>query len=254
MKILPVSFQSEGLNLAGELYTPEGTPPFPALCLCHGIPAAAYNPQDQGYPLLARRFCAASFVTFIFNFRGAGRSEGNLDMPGWSRDLSAALDIVSALEEIDKRQITVMGFSAGAAVAVYVAGHDRRIASLVTGACPADFNFLLESQPASQLIQHFRDIGVIKDEAFPPSLTEWLNGFAEITPLRWIGRISPRPILIVHGDEDEVVPLEHARRLYRKAGEPKDLAIIPGAGHRLRLEEKAINAALAWLKAKSQVP
>lgn len=253
MEIEPVSFQADSLNLVGEIYIPRSGGLSPGLCLCHGIPAAAYNSsvQDQGYPGLARKFCAAGFVTLIFNFRGAGRSAGNLDMLGWSRDLTAALDFISSLKEVDKRQLSVMGFSAGAAVAVYVAAHDSRITSLVTGACPADFSFLLKSQPTSE-IQHFRNIGVIKDKDFPPSLADWLMGFDEISPIRWIRRISPRPILIIHGDEDEVVPLEHARRLYREAGEPKELVIIPGARHRLRLEEAAIDKALSWLKAKSQ--
>ncbi len=253
MEIRQVSFQVDSLNLVGEIYIPQSGQLSPGLCLCHGIPAAAYNPsaQDQGYPGLALRFGAAGFVTFIFNFRGAGRSAGNLDMLGWSRDLTAALDFVSSLKEVDKRRLSVMGFSAGAAVAVCVAAHDSRVTSLVTGACPADFSFLLKSQPPSELLQRFRDIGVIKDKDFPPSLTSWLKGFDEISPTRWIRRISPRPILVIHGGEDEVVPLEHARRLYNEAGEPKEIAIIPGAKHRLRLEEKAIDVALSWLKAKS---
>lgn len=253
MQIKPVSFKADGLNLAGEVYIPEVTSPSPALCLCHGIPAAAYNPSDQGYPLLARRFCAAGFVTFIFNFRGTGRSDGNLDILGWSRDLTAALDAVHHLKEVDKSQISVLGFSAGAAIAVYVAAHDSRVSSLITGACPADFSFLLKSQPLSQLLHHFRSIGLIRDKDFPPSLTEWLNGFSEISPIRWIGHISPRPLLIVHGDEDEIVPLEHAQRLYEEAGKPKDIVIIPGAKHRLRLEERSISSVLNWLKTRSHL-
>jgi len=254
MEIMLVSLQVDSLKLVAEIYIPDKALPLPAVCLCHGIPAALYNPSDQGYPALARRFCSAGFVTFIFNFRGAGRSAGNLDMLGWSRDLTAALDFLSSLKEVDKRWLSVMGFSAGAAVAIYVAAHDSRVTSLASGACPADFSFLLKSQPPSELTQHFRDIGVIKDRDFPPSLAEWLKGFDEISPIQWISHISPRPILIIHGDEDEVVPLAHARRLYREAGEPKDIAIISGAKHRLRLEERAVNSALSWLKAKSRIP
>jgi len=251
VKIESVSFKADGLKLVGEVYIPESASPSPCLCLCHGIPAAVSNLSDQGYPVLARRFCAAGFVTFIFNFRGAGRSAGNLDMLGWSRDLTAALDYLSSRKEVDRKRLSVMGFSAGAAVAVHVAAHDSRVASLVLGACPADFSFLIKSQPPSELLQHFRDIGVVKDRDFPPSLTDWLSGFDEISPVRWIGHISPRPILIIHGDEDEVVPLAHAQRLYRESGEPKDIAIILEAKHRLRLEEGAIDRALSWLKAKS---
>ena len=46
-----------------------------------------------------------------------------------------------------------------------------------------------------------------------------------------VGRISPRPILIVHGSEDAGVPADHALALHRSAGEPKELLIVEGAGH-----------------------
>jgi fermentation-respiration switch protein FrsA (DUF1100 family) len=54
----------------------------------------------------------------------------------------------------------------------------------------------------------------------------------------------------MHGDHDETVPLEHVHRLYEKAGEPKEKVIIPGAGHRLRLDDRAVKAALDWLADK----
>ncbi len=254
MKIEPISFTVDQLKLIGEVYFPETTrSPYPALCLCHGIPAEPYNPDSpdaQGYRLLAQRFCIAGFVSLIFNFRGTGRSEGNLDILGWTRDLTTALDVLLGFREVNKEDISVIGFSGGAAVAIYVAARDKRIVRVVTGACPADFTFLLKSQPASELIQRFRSIGVIRDKDFPPSLPQWLMGFEQISPWRWVSYISPRPILILHGENDGVVPVAHARRLYEQAGEPKEMNIIPGARHRLRLETKAIDIALAWLKAK----
>jgi alpha-beta hydrolase superfamily lysophospholipase len=57
-------------------------------------------------------------------------------------------------------------------------------------------------------------------------------------------------LLLVHGDADELIPLEHAHRLYRKAKEPKELKIIPGAKHKMRLEKAAMALVLNWLKAR----
>jgi alpha-beta hydrolase superfamily lysophospholipase len=45
-----------------------------------------------------------------------------------------------------------------------------------------------------------------------------------------------------------VIPPEHAQRLYRRAGEPKELKIIPGAKHKLRLDGAAMSFVLDWLK------
>jgi dipeptidyl aminopeptidase/acylaminoacyl peptidase len=245
----------DSLRLPGEVYLPETAKrPCPALCLCHGIPSGQPgSSDDRGYPGLAERFCAAGFVTLIFNFRGTGLAQGNLDMMGWTRDLEAAIDYLTSLEEADKSRLCLLGSSAGAAVSVYVAANDTRVSSLVTLACPAEFGFLTDKQRARGTIDHFRSIGVIRDKDFPPSIDKWLECFNTVSPLHWIGRISPRPLLLIHGDKDDLVPVEHAHRLYEKAGEPKELGIIPDAGHRLRLEEKAVTTALNWLKAKSTI-
>jgi dipeptidyl aminopeptidase/acylaminoacyl peptidase len=245
----------DSLNLPGQVYIPETSKrPCPALCLCHGMPSGQPGPSDdRGYPGLAERFCASGFITLIFNFRGAGPAQGNLDMMGWTRDLKAAIDYLASLEEVDKSRLHLLGSSAGAAVSVYVAANDSRVSSLVTLACPAEFGFMTDKQRARATIDHFRSIGVIRDKDFPPSVDEWLEGFNAVAPLRWIGKISPHPLLLIHGDKDDLVPVEHARRLYELAGEPKELVIIPDAGHRLRLEEKAIATALDWLKARSAI-
>jgi len=253
MKTREVYLEVDGLKLAGELYTPGPVnSPAPALCICHGIPATPYDPADRGYAALAQRFCSAGFITLIFNFRGAGRSQGNLDMIGWSHDLQAAIGFLSSLKEVDKTRFCLLGFSGGAAVSVYVAAHDPRVSLLAACACPADFTSLMNKEEAHSAIQHFREIGAIRDEDFPPSVERWRNGFETISPIHWVDSISPRPLLLVHGDADEVVPLEHAHRLYQKAEEPRELVIIPNAKHRLRLEEAAMAAVLNWLKAKCQ--
>jgi fermentation-respiration switch protein FrsA (DUF1100 family) len=244
----------DNLQLPGEVYFPETTKwPCPALCLCHGIPSRQPNSgDDRGYPGLAEKFCAVGFVTLIFNFRGTGKAQGNLDILGWTRDLKAAIDYLASLEEADKSRLCLLGSSAGAAVSVYVAANDLRISSLVTFACPAEFGFMTDKQRARATIDHFRSSGVIRDTDFPPSIDEWLDGFNTVSPLRWIDRISPHSLLLIHGDKDDLVPVEHAYKLYEKAREPKELVILRGAGHRLRLEEKAIATALDWLKAKAK--
>ena len=249
MKINSVSFEADTLRLAGEVYLPEiASQPLPAICLCHGIPAVPYNPSDRGYTALAERFCDAGFVTMIFNFRGTGESQGNLDMLGWAQDLNAAIGFLYNLDEVNKSHICLLGSSGGAAASIYVAAHDLRVSSIVTLACPATFEFMSHKQQVNALIDQFRNIGTIRDKDFPSSMTEWLNNFDMISPIRWVDKISPRPLLLIHGEGDEVVPVEHAFKLYEKAGEPREIAIIPGAGHRLRLEEKAITTALAWIK------
>jgi dipeptidyl aminopeptidase/acylaminoacyl peptidase len=247
MKKEEVFLKVDGLAIYGELYLPDkANPSYSALCLCHGIPAVPYNPTDRGYDVLAERFCASGFVTFFLHFRGTRRSEGNFDLAGWTRDLEAAVDFLHMRDEVRESGLTLVGSSGGAAAAVYVAAHNKRVSAVAALACPATLAVIKDNpQP---VLNHFRKIGIIRDEAFPLSLDEWLGGLEVVSAINWIDKITPRPLLLVHGDNDETVPVEHSRRLFEKALEPKDLVIIPGAGHRLRIDEHAIMAVLDWLK------
>jgi fermentation-respiration switch protein FrsA (DUF1100 family) len=252
MEIEQVRLKSDGLELAGELRIPSRDKGHAALCICHGIPAGPPDPTDRGYALLAERFCQAGFVTLIFNFRGTRTSQGNLDLLGWTRDLQAALDFLCGLEEADKGRVCLLGFSGGAAVSIYTAAHDSRVSLVATCACPADFGFLPQGETAREAIERFRQIGTIRDKDFPPSVEEWQKRFESVSPINWVDKISPRPLLLVHGEADELIPLEHAYRLYEKAKEPKELRIIAGGKHRLRVDKAAMDFVLDWLKAQCE--
>ena len=244
-----ISLELEGFNLVGEVYIPQQQP-CPALCLCHGIPRGIPDPNDRGYPFLAERFSKAGFLTVIFNFRGTGDSGGNFAILGWTRDLETVIEYIYNMREVEKDKISLMGFSGGAAVSAYVASEDPRVSSLVLCSCPAEFHLVTDVTRAKSMIEHFRRVGIIMDDNFPPSVDEWLDSFSQLSPINRIGKISPRPLLIVHGAEDDVVDPQDAWALYNSAGEPKDILIVEGAGHRLRVAEKAIDGALNWLRAQ----
>lgn len=237
------------LDLVGELYYPANvSSPRPVLCICHGIPAGRADPSDRGYPILAERFAGEGFLTAIFNFRGCGESEGNLDLLDWTRDLEGILSFLSELEGADTSRLSLMGFSGGAAASAYVAARDNRVKALVLCACPAHFSIGGLGRRPEEFVEQCRTAGTIRDPDFPPSLDEWTRHFQDVSPIDCIDRVAPRPLLIVHGDGDETIPVEHAQRLYAMAGEPKDLVIVPEGEHRLRTNEAAMEAALAWLK------
>lgn len=256
MKSEQVTLSVDGLAIAAELHIPTHStgsghashisPPYPALIMCHGIPAGPYDPSDKSYSEMAQRIAVMGYAVFIFNFRGAGLSEGNFDILGWAHDLHAAIDYVHERQEVDRKRLFVLGSSAGAAVSVYVTAHDSRVSALACLACPAQFG--VERGDASRLLEQSRQVGIIKDPGFPASVEEWRANFREASPIRWIDRISPRPLLLIHGEQDELIPLTQARELYEKAGQPKELVVLPGLGHRLRREEKPMQVAMEWFK------
>jgi putative redox protein len=98
---------------------------------------------------------------------------------------------------------------------------------------------------------HARDVGIIKDSNFPASIEEWKDGFRAVRPSDWIGRIPPRPLLIIHGTKDDVVDASHARNLYAQVRGKAEFFLIEGAGHRLRVEQRAMKKAAEWLRKKA---
>ena len=246
-----VIVEVDGLKLWGQLYLPGESrhTTYPAVCICHGIPAEKPEPR-KGYPLLAEMLCREGFATLIFNFRGTGASNGNLDLLGWTRDLRAVINYLFALPEVDKSRISLLGFSAGGAVSIYAASQDSRVACVTSCASPAEFSSITEADNPQAVIDNFRSIGTVRDDDFPVSLEEWLDGFRQIKPVTHIAGISPKPLLLIHGNCDETVPVKHAYELYERAKEPKHLIIIDGVGHRLRGNDRAMAIVIDWLKSQ----
>ena len=163
----------------------------------------------------------------------------------WAHDLEAALTWIQANPQVDEKKTMLLGSSMGAAVAIYVAAHRKEVAGLVSFASPA---MMSRRDDPAQAIERLRELGVIRDEDFPSSLDAWNGEYETLNPMQWIAEISPRPLLILQGDADDVVPHLNASLLFEKAGEPKQLQLLPGVGHRFRQEEAAISASLEWLK------
>jgi len=245
LTIVPV----DNISIVGRLFLPDLDVKHPLVCLCHGAPSGdPPQPDDGGYPELAERICRKGLAVYFFNFRGTGESGGNMDLAGWTRDLQAVLDYLWSLDSFDKSHLSLVGFSAGAAVSIYVASKDTRVSGVAACACPAEIAPFNQDNNWQSLIDHFREIGAIRDDGFPPSVQEWVADCQRIHPINHITGIAPRPLLIVHGSEDSVVPVEHAQRLYEKAGLPKRLVILDGAGHRLRRDKRVVDTILNWLR------
>lgn len=248
MKIEKIHFLSDGFKIYGEIFIPEeGQTPYPGLIICHGLPGKVRTPDDQGYPHLASCFCQEGFLVLIFNFRGTGLSEGNFDILGWTRDLESALEFISCRPEVDPNRILLMGFSAGGAVSIYVAAKHKEIKGIISCAAPAEFTELKTEKGREDFLAYAREVGLIKDN-FPSALADWANGFMVIAPSSWVNLIPPRPFLIIHAEDDEVVAVSHAQELYNRVQGKTDFLILSQGGHRLRLNEAAMRAALLWAK------
>lgn len=244
MKSVETEIDSEGFALRGHLAgLPEGGERRPGLVVCHGFPAGKRTEtSDANYPQLADRLAAESGWTVLsFNFRGCGESEGDFSLGGWLADIHAAVDHVRHLVD----GVWLSGFSTGGALALCAAGEDETVRGAAALAAPADFEHW--GTDPSQLMVRARQLGVIRTKGFPLDEEAWARELREIRPLALIGKIPPRPVLLVHGAEDEQVPLMDARALADAADGRVELRVLAGGGHRLRGDPRAIAVLLGWL-------
>ena len=237
---------SGGVVIRGFYYAPDAPGRYPVVAILHGIPRAKPSGTDSSYKDMAGRFAEHGFLAITFNFRGTGISDGNISMEGWKDDLAAMLDFCRALPSADPGRVALLGFSAGGSVAIRQAAEDQTVGALVSASSPARYDFLEKTMPADKWVALFKEIGLIRDPDFPVSIEEWEAEFDEAAPIRFIGRVTA-PTLIIHGESDEVIPLEHAHELFEAAGGPKELRIIPDGAHRLRVDERVVKMALEWL-------
>lgn len=165
---------------------------------------------------------ARGFNVFIFDYRGYGASGGEPSLEGVQLDIDAAMATLLARSDIDKDCIVIYGQSLGGALAAYYVAHSPhrdRIRALILESTFSDYIDIAREKFADHWI------------TWPFQWIPLLSVDDRFSPLPAMAKISPIPLLILHGDQDRVVPVHHAQRLYDAALEPKQLWIVPGAGH-----------------------
>lgn len=215
--------------------------------VCHGFPAGPRGAATAGetYPELADRLAAdTGWVVLSFNLRGTGESGGNFSLGGWLTDLRSAIDHLLQRDEVDAAWVA--GFSTGGSLALCAAGEDERVRGVAALAAAADFQQW--ANDPRRFLDHAREIGVIRSKAFPPDFDDWARELREIRPLALVGKVPPRPVLLVHGTEDDTVPLMDARALADAADGQAELRVLTGAGHRLRHDPRAVAVLTGWLE------
>ena len=254
-EIRSFSLTVENLSIRGEMTSLQGSRLLPPLIVCHGIPQERQAPtaRNEGYRSLARYFARLGFLSIIFNFRGTGFSEGSFDLWGWKRDLEAVIDRVLKEEKVMGQPLSLLGFSGGAATACIAAAGRPEAANIILAACPADFEFLFDKEPAAELLEEAMSIGIMREDDLPGDPGRWAAEQKKFRPVDYVSRISPRPLLLIHGQKDELVVAEHAKRLLAAAEEPKELVLLPEAPHQLRVLPEVLDCCVWWLKKRVRV-
>jgi putative redox protein len=240
-------FDSDGLRLACHLVRPPGVARVPGLVLCHGFPQGPRGAATSAltYPDLADRLARdTGWAVMAFNLRGTGMSEGDFSLDGWLRDLGAAVDTIE--ERASVTGTWLCGSHTGGSLSICLAAQDDRVRGVATMGAPASFREWETN--ASKLLAHARQVGVIRTPGFPQDMQAWTRAFRDLDPLECAAKIPPRPLFVIHGRNDDVVPVSDALAFVGEALDSVDLRVLEGAGHRLRHDPRAIALLLGWME------
>ncbi|MBO3839941.1 MAG: alpha/beta fold hydrolase [Thermoproteota archaeon] len=252
MEEIHVFVKNMGERISTVIHIPDETPA-PAVVFSHGFTGNKIE-THRLFVRAARKMSKEGFVAVRFDFRGSGESDGEFEEMTISSevsDLNAVLNFLASRMEIIREKMGLVGLSLGGVVSILTAAQNPIVKAVCTWSSPAYL----------RLLSSLRD-------SFGADLSQIEKGYVDLPSGYRIGRmffedalkhdiinscarISPRPMLIIHGSQDSVVPVEHARMLYDGAGEPKKIVIIEGADHtfnRREWEDKVIELTIEWFK------
>lgn len=260
-------FVSEGDCIHAVLYAaPEGKAPRGAAIFCHGAFESSVHWTDY-----ARRLAEQGFSALAIDFVGHGASDGPrglVDLRRWAYNLR---DAMNALTLRGYRRFAVVGWGSGGSAALLAAAHDRRMECVVTLATPINLTPLLSERIVFTLMTGWSKIrGLFTKKLLTLSRSEaynalcfavdsevdeaykndaYLQEILAAVPVPqsldsvWVDITTAvknvsTPVLVLHGRDDEVIPVKQSEKLFKLLPGHKKLVLVEGAGHALHLDQK----------------
>jgi dipeptidyl aminopeptidase/acylaminoacyl peptidase len=288
MDVRTVSFYSEGSKLAADFYLPDGASAdarVPAIVLCTGYSGV----REVVLPDYAKAFAAAGFAVLNFDFRGFGGSEGQkwrVIASEQVQDIRNAITWVEAQPEVDPARLGIWGTSNGGGHVITVAGLDDRVKCAVGQVGYGEGSRLVldrytpeqkeeylakvradrtkrvltgkgDAVPVEVLL-YSPDTVAFHDEIMktaPEMYAELSWGSAEATieyrPIDYVDRISPRALMLIGAENDDLCFIDGYREVYDRAKEPKRWISYPVRHHEIyepKWVDVSAKAAIEWFK------
>jgi hypothetical protein len=213
---------------------------------------------------VARLLAGWGYVALRFDMRGCGESEGQrgrVICQEQVEDTRNALSFLASRPDVDAEPIGVIGNSFGAAVAVYTAGVDPRVAACIScggwGDGEKKFRKQHESPEAWRRFTAMLEEGRRRQRTgqslmvprydivpIPPALRgnlaagsimefpfEVVESMYTFKANEVVGKIAPRPLLLLHPSQDSVTPTEQSIDLFQHAGQPTELHLVADVDH-----------------------
>lgn len=192
------------------------------------IGCAGYRGSKSDLIGIGSAMWRAGFNVLLFDYHGHGAGRGAPVTLAYRElhDFFAALDYTQG--RVPHARIGVFGFSMGGAIAILGAAQRPEVRAIM-----ADSPFATHADVVSHNVQRAIRIPGQPFAAISDYFLARSAGYRgrDVAPLRMIDQLAPRPLLLIHGADDEKIPVSHAYRLYEAARDPKELWIAPGANH-----------------------
>ena len=185
--------------------------------LSHGFTG---NKESQ---LVFANFLSKSYTTLTFDYSGHGESEGNLsetNVTKWVDDLNSAIGFMKKY----CNEIALVGFSLGGMASLICSSKSKAAIAI---APPTNFKKLATHFIRTGLVKKLKDFidfgGLNIKHTFITDSARW--------DMKKVMKKIKCPILIIHGNKDEIVPLSQSEEIIKYMNEPKKLFVISGFGH-----------------------
>lgn len=234
----------DGVELAANLYLPEQMEAewVPGLIVCHG-----FGSRKERHAAFGQLAASQGFAALIMDLRGHGESGGELDGNVFN-DVAAAHAYMQNRPEVNPTSIAVRGSSLGGWLAIHTAAHLKDVAPVVA-ICPTNEALLMMLMEEMGMTQRGHPSPVIPEPPPRVNVNSMMQLLYRLDLAKAARRIHPRPFLLIHCEDDDVVPAFISQNLYNDIPEPKTLWLLPDGNHDFAQHDPHTNErALEWLR------
>ncbi len=215
--------------LSGYLHVPEKKKYSSGIILSHCFTCSKHIP-------VIRKMCdslaLSGFLVLRYDFAGSGESEGKFEDETYSKEIEDFHSGVQFLKKQGVKEIGALGHSMGSATTILAGNQNKNIKALVTMGGDSSTQGIEKVFP-KEVLDTIKKKGQCEHTIFGRKVIMKKEFFddAKKHSIENTLKKSKKPICIIHGEKDELVDVENARKLYFYANEPKNITIIPNGDH-----------------------
>lgn len=177
------------------------------------------------------------------DLRGTGASPGTLSGPGWCDDLRSVLRWAKGRGLV---RVRLVGIGVAGPMVLEVAAQSPEVEGVALVGSPIDLRAWV-ADPGARWAA-LRRVGAVSGSLDADALSAWVDGFGRLRPLEAAASLRPRPLLVLHGAEDEETPPLDARAVADAASPSSELRLLSGAGHQIRDDPRTVALLIGWLE------